>query len=67
MSTKLSPELKPSLTLSWLAAFGDDDSGHTKLTPRESATCRRANCGPLANRRPELYEEDEFTSDEYER
>ncbi|NCW44281.1 MAG: 30S ribosomal protein S1 [Gemmatimonadaceae bacterium] len=38
-----------------------------KLTAREKRDLQKSQLRPLANRRPELYEEDEFTSDEYER
>jgi len=37
-----------------------------KLTPREKRDLQKAQLRPLANRRPELYEEDEFSSEEYE-
>ncbi len=67
MSTNLSPELQSELNAELMAAFGDDDSTHSKLTPREKRDLQKSQLRPLANRRPELYEEDEFTSDEYER
>ena len=35
-----------------------------KLTPREKRDLQKAQLRPLANRRPELYEEDEFSSEE---
>jgi small subunit ribosomal protein S1 len=38
----------------------------TKLTAREKRDKQKAQLRPLANRRPELYEEDEFSSEEYE-
>ncbi|MEP6766423.1 MAG: hypothetical protein ABJB66_19070, partial [Gemmatimonadaceae bacterium] len=37
-----------------------------KLTAREKRDKQKAQLRPLANRRPELYEEDEFSSEEYE-
>jgi len=37
------------------------------LTQREKRDLQKAQLRPLANRRPELYEEDEYTSEEYER
>jgi small subunit ribosomal protein S1 len=37
------------------------------LTAREKRDLQKAQLRPLANRRPELYEEDEYSSDEYER
>jgi small subunit ribosomal protein S1 len=39
----------------------------TPLTPREKRDLQKSQLRPLANRRPELYEEDEYSSDEYER
>ena len=36
------------------------------LTAREKRDLQKAQLRPLANRRPELYEEDEYSSDEYE-
>ena len=33
---------------------------------REKRDLQKAQLRPLANRRPELYEEDEYTSEEYE-
>ncbi len=42
------------------------DSMPAKLTPREKRDLQKAQLRPLANRRPELYEEDEFSSEEYE-
>lgn len=44
-----------------------DENGHSKLTAREKRDLQKSQLRPLANRRPELYEEDEFSSDEYER
>jgi small subunit ribosomal protein S1 len=38
----------------------------TGLTAREKRDLQKAQLRPLANRRPELYEEDEYSSDEYE-
>src|ERR1043165_8038585 len=37
------------------------------LTAREKRDLQKSQLRPLANRRPELYEEDEYSSDEYER
>jgi small subunit ribosomal protein S1 len=37
------------------------------LTAREKRNLQKAQLRPLANRRPELYEEDEYSSAEYER
>ncbi|PHX66362.1 MAG: 30S ribosomal protein S1 [Gemmatimonadetes bacterium] len=45
----------------------DTEPAHNKLTPREKRDLQKSQLRPLANRRPELYEEDEFSSDEYER
>ncbi|MCC7053699.1 MAG: S1 RNA-binding domain-containing protein, partial [Gemmatimonadaceae bacterium] len=39
----------------------------TVLTAREKRDLQRSQLRPLANRRPELYEEDEYTSEDYER
>src|SRR5919202_232940 len=39
----------------------------TPMTPREKRDLQRAQLRPLANRRPELYDEDEYSTDEYER
>ncbi len=36
------------------------------LTAREKRDLQRAQLRPLANRRPELYDEDEYSSDEYD-
>jgi len=36
------------------------------LTPREKRDLQKSQLRPLANRRPELYEEDEYSSEEYE-
>ena len=44
----------------------DEDSPFPKLTPREKRDLQKSQLRPLANRRPELYEEDEFSSEEYE-
>ena len=43
------------------------DSPFPKLTAREKRDLQKSQLRPLANRRPELYEEDEFTSEEYEK
>jgi small subunit ribosomal protein S1 len=37
------------------------------LTAREKRDLQKSQLRPLANRRPELYDEDEYSSDEYER
>src|SRR6476646_5187824 len=37
------------------------------LTQREKRDAQKSQLRPLANRRPELYEEDEYSSEEYER
>ena len=63
MTTDLNAELIPDLNTD----IGDIEIGHRKLTPREKRDLQKSQLRPLANRRPELYEEDEFTSDEYER
>src|SRR5215210_4415584 len=39
----------------------------TALTAREKRDLQRAQLRPLANLRPELYEEDEYSSEEYDR
>src|SRR5919199_553736 len=39
----------------------------TPMTQREKRDLQRAQLRPLANRRPELYDEDEYSTDEYER
>src|SRR5918911_3937185 len=39
----------------------------TPMTPREKRDLQRGQLRPLANRRPELYDEDEYTSADYER
>ncbi|HEY0970288.1 MAG TPA: 30S ribosomal protein S1, partial [Gemmatimonadales bacterium] len=36
------------------------------LTPREKRDLQKSQLRPLANRRPELYEEDEYSSEEFE-
>ena len=61
MSTELGPELNTE--------FADlvDVPAYGKLTAREKRDLQKSQLRPLANRRPELYEEDEFSSDEYER
>ena len=69
MSTELSPELAAELDAAHNADMDDLDAepAHNKLTPREKRDLQKSQLRPLANRRPELYEEDEFSSDEYER
>src|ERR671932_1373098 len=39
----------------------------TPMTPREKRDLQRAQLRPLINRRPELYDEEDYSSDEYER
>ena len=58
MSTEIAPELNTEFAD--LPIYG-------KLTAREKRDLQKSQLRPLANRRPELYEEDEFSSDEYER
>jgi small subunit ribosomal protein S1 len=69
MSTELSPELAAELNAALNADMDELDAepAHNKLTPREKRDLQKSQLRPLANRRPELYEEDEFSSDEYER
>ena len=69
MSTELSPELAAELDAALNADMDELDAepAHNKLTPREKRDIQKSQLRPLANRRPELYEEDEFSSDEYER
>ena len=43
------------------------DTSPAPLTPRQKRDLQRAQLRPLANRRPELYEDDEYSSEEYER
>jgi small subunit ribosomal protein S1 len=45
----------------------DEFTAAPRLTAREKRDLQKSQLRPLANRRPELYEEDEFSSDEYER
>jgi small subunit ribosomal protein S1 len=45
----------------------DDTTTGTVMTAREKRDLQRSQLRPLANRRPELYEEDEYTSEDYER
>jgi small subunit ribosomal protein S1 len=65
MSTEISPELAAEIAA--MADMDADEPMYGKLTPREKRDLQKSQLRPLANRRPELYEEDEFTSDEYER
>ena len=58
VSTELAPELNTEFA---------DLPPYGKLTAREKRDLQKSQLRPLANRRPELYEEDEFSSDEYER
>ena len=44
----------------------DETAGISTLSQREKRDLQKAQLRPLSNRRPELYEEDEYTSDEYE-
>ena len=67
MSTELSPELAAEIAAAEEADLNDDAPVYGKLTAREKRDLQKSQLRPLANRRPELYEEDEFTSDEYER
>ncbi len=69
MSTELSHELAAELNAALNADMDelDTEPAHNKLTPREKRDLQKSQLRPLANRRPELYEEDEFSSDEYER
>ena len=69
MSTELSPELAAELDAALNADMDelDTEPAHNKLTPREKRDLQKSQLRPLANRRPELYEEDEFSSEEYER
>ena len=41
-------------------------TGTTPLTQREKRDMQKAQLRPLANRRPELYDEDEYTAEEQE-
>ena len=65
MSTELSPELAAEIAAQ--AEADADAPVYGKLTAREKRDLQKSQLRPLANRRPELYEEDEFSSDEYER
>jgi len=58
MSTDLGTELATDI---------DEFTAAPRLTAREKRDLQKSQLRPLANRRPELYEEDEFSSDEYER
>jgi hypothetical protein len=62
MTTDLNAELIPDLNTD----IGDIEIGHSKLTPREKRDLQKSQLRPLANRRPELYDEDEYSSAEYE-
>ncbi|MFN9203672.1 MAG: 30S ribosomal protein S1, partial [Gemmatimonas sp.] len=62
MSTELSPELNAEIE-----AALDEVPAYPTMTAREKRDKQKSQLRPLANRRPELYEEDEFSSDEYER
>lgn len=52
-------ELETTLT-------GDAPAPAAPLTAREKRDLQKAQLRPLSNRRPELYDEDEYSSDEYE-
>jgi small subunit ribosomal protein S1 len=67
MSTELSPELAAEIAAAQEADLNGDAPIYGKLTAREKRDLQKSQLRPLANRRPELYEEDEFSSDEYER
>jgi small subunit ribosomal protein S1 len=67
MSTELSPELAAEIAAAAEADLNGDAPVYGKLTAREKRDLQKSQLRPLANRRPELYEEDEFSSDEYER
>ena len=67
MSTELSPELAAEIAAAEEADLNEDAPVYGKLTAREKRDLQKSQLRPLANRRPELYEEDEFSSDEYER
>ena len=58
MSTDLGTELATDI---------DEFTAAPRLTAREKRDLQKSQLRPLANRRPELSEEDEFSSDEYER
>lgn len=60
--TGISPE---SVTVQEMDT-ADADSPFPKLTAREKRDLQKSQLRPLANRRPELYEEDEYSSEEYE-
>ncbi|MEI6738805.1 MAG: 30S ribosomal protein S1 [Gemmatimonadaceae bacterium] len=55
------------MTTELIETLDDETPAHAKLTAREKRDLQKSQLRPLANRRPELYEEDEFSSDEYER
>ena len=59
------PELEQEATTT--GAGTDESTSGAPLTAREKRDLQRSQLRPLANRRSELYEEDEYTSDEYER
>ena len=58
-------ELETTTPTDASATFGTSTTG-TALTAREKRDLQKAQLRPLANRRPELYEEDEYSSEEYE-
>ena len=58
-------ELETTTPTDASAPFGASTTG-TALTAREKRDLQKAQLRPLANRRPELYEEDEYSSEEYE-
>ncbi|HEY0780412.1 MAG TPA: 30S ribosomal protein S1 [Gemmatirosa sp.] len=51
---------------SFAAALNASFGMGSGLTAREKRDLQRAQLRPLANRRPELYDEDEYSSDEYD-
>lgn len=61
MSTQVNAELDTD------SVDSADSPAYGKLTPREKRDLQKSQLRPLANRRPELYEEDEYSSEEYER
>jgi len=58
------PELE---TTTPTGTIGAAPSTGAALTQREKRDAQKAQLRPLANRRPELYEEDEYSSEEYDR
>jgi small subunit ribosomal protein S1 len=60
-------ELDTTLTGTSDASGATATAPTAQLTAREKRDLQKSQLRPLANRRPELYDEDEYTSDEYER